>query len=104
MKLLAIALLICMPVMASDKWTGEDKGWHLMAGAAVSTVSTIKWESRTTGFAAGCGASVAFELLAPGLKSYKDAVVGCLGAAFGAVIGGWHVEGQRNGVKLKKEF
>lgn len=85
-----------------DSWTSEDKGYHLAGGAVLSTVSTIKWESRAVGFAVGCGAGVAFELLAPGFKSYKDAVVTCLGAAFGAVIGGWHL--QRNGIIYRKEF
>ena len=113
-----VALLLCLPAAATDKpkpppidppkvvdkWSGEDKALHLLAGAAVSTAGTIKWQSRAVGFGAGCGASVAFELLAPGFRSYKDAAMGCLGTAFGALIGGWHVEGQRNGVKVKKEF
>lgn len=93
---------IAAPVV--DRWSGEDKEWHAIAGAVVGTAATVKWQSRAVGFAAGCGTGVAFELLAPGFKSYKDAVVTCLGAAFGALIGGWHVQGQRNGLVARKEF
>lgn len=92
---------------AHEKWTGEDKTLHLMAGAALATASTIQWQSRAVGFGVGCGTGVAFELLAPamnGVRSAKDAIVSCLGAAFGALIGGWHIDANPRGIRARKEF
>ena len=103
--LLSILLSIGANPAFADKWSGEDKGLHLIGGGVLSATATIHWQSRMAGFAAGCGTGVAFELLAPamnGVRSSKDAVVTCLGAALGSMAGGWHL--QANGILFKKEF
>lgn len=86
-----------------DKWNGPDKAFHLAGGVMVGAVATVQTQSRPAGFAISCGAGLAFELLSPawgGYRSYRDAAVGCIGAAVGALVGGLQLQPAPKGARV----
>jgi uncharacterized protein YfiM (DUF2279 family) len=75
---------------AGEKWTGNDKDLHFVAGATISFATTLGTEKPLWGFAAGTAVGALKELSdrgGNGCSSGKDFGVTVLGAAVGAFAG-----------------
>jgi putative lipoprotein len=105
---LLLCLLLALPALGQDKWSGYDKKQHLAMGLVIGTVGTAAAESKALGFGAGCLAGLAKELLdnrsgGTGFSA-KDLTVTCAGALLGTVVGGWLIEAGRREIRASRSF
>lgn len=76
---------------ANDRWHGDDKAQHLMAGAGIAWFATLHTADPWKGFAWGAGVGLAKEMVdAAGLGdcSLQDFAVTAIGAGIAAYTGG----------------
>lgn len=87
------SLLIANSANADD-WTGKDKNFHLVAGTAISSVTTFYFKDPKVGFLVGTGAGLAKEIYDSqrnGDASSKDLVVTMIGAYIGSHVTGLYI-------------
>ncbi|MCW1959825.1 MAG: hypothetical protein KIH64_015025 [Mycobacterium sp.] len=85
--LIAIALGACIAHSAKAAPAIDDQQLHRLAGGGIAAAAAVWTQSPMTGFAWGCGANVAKELLdaaGMGVADHRDLIAGCVGAAVGA--------------------
>ena len=87
-KFVMIGALALATSAHADSWTGADKGKHLMAGAAIASLTTVMSQSEMTGFLIGAAAGVGKEVWDGKNASAKDLAVTLVGAYIGAKVGG----------------
>jgi putative lipoprotein len=104
---LLLCLLLALPALGQDKWTGPDKVKHFTGGLLLGTVGTLVTESKGHGLGVGCLTGLAKEVTdsrgGTGF-SVKDLTVTCAGAWLGAQLGGWLVHVTRNSIRVSRSF
>jgi uncharacterized protein YfiM (DUF2279 family) len=76
--------------LTNDRWHGQDKGFHFMGGAAVSTLVTMhtgRWQDGLLAGAAVGGVKELLDASGAGTCSLQDFAVTVLGSALGAATG-----------------
>ena len=100
MKKLVIALTLCVALGASarcitnDRWSGDDKQLHAIAGLGVGLAATYATRDPWAGFWIATGVALAKEALdasGSGTCSAQDAIVTIAAGALGAAGAGWHI-------------
>jgi uncharacterized protein YfiM (DUF2279 family) len=85
----------------NDSWTSSDKAGHVMIGALPAVIAGTQLKDPVAGFWWGAGVAVGFELFqaasGSGVCSWKDAVVGIVGAGFGAAGSHYFIRMQPQG-------
>jgi len=94
-KITTILFSLLIPNSANaDDWTGKDKNFHLVAGTAISSVTTFYFKDPKVGFLVGTGAGLAKEIYDSqrnGDASSKDLVVTMIGAYIGSHVTGLYI-------------
>jgi hypothetical protein len=89
--------------LTRDKWTGNDKNMHFVAGAFIGAGATAQFRDPLAGVAAGVAIGALKELSdsdGSGTCSLQDLIATAIGAAVGAYGSAWLIAPTRGGLTV----